>query len=84
VRIIAEAHYLARTASLFKDCSLLTITDLYKLQLAIFMYRYHKGTLPKIFDNYFSPNTSRHDHNIRTKFNLHLIPCRTKARRFIV
>src|SRR6218665_3242325 len=56
VRIIAETHYLAHTASLFKDYSLLTITDLYKLQLAIFMYRYHKGTLPKIFDHYFSLN----------------------------
>jgi len=49
VRIIAGTHYLAHTASLFKDCSLLTITDLYKLQLAIFMYRYHKGNLRKIF-----------------------------------
>ena len=75
---------LSHTASLFKDCSLLTITDLYKLQLAIFMYRYHKGTLPKIFDHYFSLNASLHDHNTRTKFNLHPILCRTNARRFTV
>jgi len=32
------------------------------------MYRYRKGTLPKIFDNYFSPNTSLHNDNTKTKF----------------
>lgn len=84
VRIIAGTHYLAHTASLFKDYSLLTITDLYKLQLAIFMYRYHKGTLPKIFDHYFSLNASLHDHNTRIKFNLHPTLCRTNVRRFTV
>src|SRR6218665_1550163 len=31
VKIIPRTHYLAHTASLFKDYSLLTITDLYKL-----------------------------------------------------
>src|SRR6218665_3339081 len=46
VRIIAGTHYLAHTASLFMDCSLLTNTDLYKQQSAIFMYRYHTYTLP--------------------------------------
>ena len=82
VRIIARTHYLAHTASLSKDCSLLTITDLYKLQLTIFMYRYHKGTLPKIYDHYFSLNASLHDHNTRTKFNLHSILSRTNVSLF--
>src|SRR6218665_871567 len=82
--IIAGTHYLAHTASLFKYRSLLTITDLYKLQLAICMYRYHKGTLPKIVDHYFSLNASLHDHNTRNKCNLHPIICRTNVRRFTV
>ena len=84
-RIIAGTHYLAHIVSLFNDCSLLTITDFYKLQLAIFMYRQHKGTLSKIFDHYFSLNASLHDHNTRIKFfNLHPTLCRTNVRHFTV
>ena len=53
VRLIAGVHYLATTPDLFYDLNILTVFDLYKFQLAIFMYNHQSRKLPLIFDNYF-------------------------------
>lgn len=53
VRIIEGAHYLTSSSNLCRDLKLLTITDLYSLQLAGFMYCHHNQNLPIAFNNYF-------------------------------
>ena len=51
VRLIAGVHYLATTPNLFYDLNILTVFDLYKFQLAIFMYNHQSRKVPPIFDD---------------------------------
>ena len=80
VRIIAGAHYLAGTFDLFKSLNLLSIFDLHKLQLAMFMYRHQNHSLPSIFNGYFTTNASVHNYNTRTRLNLRHVMGRTNIR----
>jgi|SRR6218665_257771 len=53
VRLIVGVHYLLRTTRLFESFGILTVFDLYKLQLGVFMYNHQRHYLPPIFDDYF-------------------------------
>src|SRR6218665_1063951 len=83
-RLIAGVHYLATTPNLFYDLNILTVFDLYKFQLAIFMYNHQSRKLPPIFDDYFIANVTVHDHCTRSQFRLHTIPYITNTRYFTV
>ena len=67
VRNITLSDFRDHSAPLFKDLKLLRVTDIYLLNLGIFMYKHSMGILPKIFRliSYF---TKRHDyHNYMTR-----------------
>ena len=84
IRIIAGLHYLAHTSALFYNLNILNIFDLYKFQLAIFMYQYHKNVLPNVFKNYFTSNAVIHNYQTRSRFNLHIELSKTNIRYFSV
>lgn len=84
IRIIAGQHYLASTINLFPRFNILNIFDLYKLQVASFMYLFHNNYLPTNFSNYFKTNNSIHSHNTRASINLHIESCRTNIRYFTI
>ena len=84
VRLISGTGYLAPSSHLFYSLNLLTIFDLYKLQLATLMYHHQNKTLPTIFFSYFTTNATVHDHETRFRHNLRSILCKTNIRYFSV
>lgn len=54
VRIICNSHYLSHSGPLFLELKILTIYDMYKFDLGIFMYKHITCHLPKVFTNYFT------------------------------
>ena len=38
IRVISNSHYRCHTAPLFAKCNILTVTDMYSLELGVFMY----------------------------------------------
>src|SRR5688572_28276228 len=69
IRVISGAHYLAESCHLFKPLDILTIYDIYKLQLAMLIYRHHNGTLPALFNSYYTVITDVHAYNPRHRQN---------------
>jgi hypothetical protein len=65
IRICTNSHYLAHTPPLFADLNALTIQDIHKLQIAIFMYKFHNNMLPDIFNNYFVKTNEIHGYKTR-------------------
>ena len=50
IRIISDSCFNDHTKPLFKKLSILNIRDVFKHQIATFMYDYESGNLPIIFD----------------------------------
>lgn len=57
----------------FTDLSILSLSNIYHMELNIFMFKYTKNTLPKIFANYFPLNNEIHNHNTRSANQLRVI-----------
>ena len=55
---------------LMKEHGLLSIEDIFKHEVAVFMFKYHNHFLPPAFDHIFQSKTS----SIITQRNSHLIP----------
>ena len=53
IRITANKTYLSHTDPLFKSLSILKITDLYKLHMALFAHDYIHQKLPDSFQNFY-------------------------------
>ena len=86
VRIITFSNRDAHSSPLFSQLGLIKLMDLVTTHTALFMFQYHHHLLPKAFDNFFSPISSKHNNtrlaskstyyvdHVRTnysKFNLH-------------
>ena len=71
----------AHTEPIFLDLKLsiiqLYIYQLYKILL--FMLKYIRGCLPKLFNNYYIRNVDMHSHVTRQQNKLHTHKCRTSA-----
>jgi hypothetical protein len=59
------------TSNLHRDLSILTIKDVFKLQIAKFVYQHKNGSLPAIFQNYFSTNAQVHRYRTRQANLMH-------------
>src|SRR5688572_25126921 len=79
-------HACAPLAMANRISTSITIYDIYiyKLQLAILMYRHKVGMLPALFSNYFLVNAVIHDHNTRYRQNYRSEVCRINVRYFSV
>ena len=53
------------TVKLFSQLGLIKFMDLVTMQTAVFMFQYYHNLLPKVFDNYFTCISSKHNYNTR-------------------
>ena len=77
IRIIASAGYYAKSDPLFHKLDILKITDIYKLSVASFLFKFVKGKLPSIFNDIFIRSSDIATRVTRNKNKLALPLCRT-------
>ena len=79
-RIITFSTFQAHSQPLFKQLALMTVYDIFKYQLAMFMYKCVNNLLPQHSSFNFVVNDTLHDYSTRSSTNLHIVYCRTKCR----
>ena len=72
IRINSAAEFRTHAADLFKRHRQLTLVDINKLQIAIFVFKSLTNLLPSVFMDYFKCNSELHRHT-RSANNLHII-----------
>ena len=75
VRIIKYLPHRAHTEPIFSDLKLLNIYQLYKQNILLFMFKYIRGCLPKLFNNYYIRNVDIQSHVARQQNKLHTHKC---------
>ncbi len=65
IRTVSKSHYRSHTAPLFACHSVLTVDDMYTLELGLFMYKYSINELPVAFKNYFTKRSDIHNYPTR-------------------
>ena len=66
------AKYREHTLPLFFKSNQLTIADMYKMNIAAFIYRARHDKLPVLFQNFFVLNSQVHEHFTRKCRNSHI------------
>lgn len=84
IRVICNVPYRAHTKSLFLNLEILPFDCHNKLQVGLFMYKFHTHSLPKSFDQWFIRNREVHGHKTRSFNKYHLFSVRTKIRQFSI
>ena len=69
---ITNSHYRSHSEPLFAKSNLLNVTDMYTLELGVFMYKYSINDLPVAFKEYFMKRSDIHDYPTRHINNLNL------------
>lgn len=77
IRIIKSAGYTAHTDPIFSELKLLRLSDIYTLYIMTFVFKFIKGMLPKVFDNFFQRNCDVSTRVTRNSHKLHLPKFRT-------
>ena len=72
IRTITNSPRITHSSPLFHKLNTLTITDINKLQTALFMHDYSHNNLPLNFTDYFQTNKQMHTHNTRQANKFHL------------
>ena len=72
MRTIANSHYRSHTGPLFAKNNPLNVTDMYTLELGVFMYKYSISDPPVAFKEYFMKRSAIHDYPTRHINNLNL------------
>ena len=65
LRAISFNNVRTQVTSLYKNLNSLKLDDIYKLELAKFMYKVYNKNLPKIIENKFTKLASTHEYNTR-------------------
>ena len=65
IRTISNSHYRSHTAPLFAKYNFLTITDMYTMELGVFMFKYSINDLPVAFKTFFSKRSDVHNYPTR-------------------
>ena len=73
IRIISAAEYRTHADDLFKRHIQLTLVNINKLQIAIFVFKSLNNLLPSVFMDDFKCNSELHRHFTRSANNLHII-----------
>ena len=74
LRILLNKRLSTPFHDLYAALNIWPVSKLHEIQLLLFMHKcfYHKHLLPVIFHNYFSVNSSVHQHFTRHNFDLHI------------
>ena len=67
LRIISKVTYKSAVTNI-PSLSILKIRDIFKLELAEFMYKYHSQTLSNTFEKYFNSSATTHSHETGNAF----------------
>ena len=65
IRTVARSNYRSHAAPLFANYNILTVTDMYTLELGSFMFKYHINDLPVVFNKYFDKRSDIHNYQTR-------------------
>ena len=65
VRVICGARKFDHTLPLFQKSKLLNLKQLYIYSVQLFLYKYHNGNLPDVFNNFFVISGAVHGHETR-------------------
>ena len=79
IRIIKSLPFRTHTSPYFEGLNILNIIQLCKYKVILFMFKYVKGLLPVIFENYFVTNDDCHSYTTRIGNHLHPLRCRKSA-----
>lgn len=79
-RLITFSDYRAHSKPLFIQLKLLTVYQMCKVQLCLYVYKSIKGLFPPGIAIQFQQNASIHNYNTRQKLHLHIEGCRTTSR----
>ncbi|MFZ2538156.1 MAG: reverse transcriptase family protein, partial [Oscillospiraceae bacterium] len=83
-RLITFSAFRATTKPLFLQLKLLTIYNIYKFQLATYMYRILNSLIPALDHHNFKTGSTIHDYNTRHKNDLRKPQCRTGLRQKMI
>ena len=65
LRIMTFSRYTCHVTPLYKNLQLLKLTDIYNLELAKLMHKFHYGMLPATYNNLFQLTSQIHSHFTR-------------------
>ena len=65
MRIITFSKFDAHSSPIFKYLTIIKLPDLYVLNIAIFMHKFHHKKLPSAFNHYFTTVNEIHAYNTR-------------------
>ena len=71
IRMITLSNHRSPSAPLFERAQILTLTEVHYFKIALFMFRHYHDKVPIVFNDFFIQNDAIHEHNTRTKTNLH-------------
>ena len=72
IRTVSNSHFRSHVLPFFAKNNFLTITDMYTLELGVFMYKFYINDLPVAFNDYFKKRSDIHDYPTRKINNLTL------------
>jgi hypothetical protein len=81
LRTVVLANNMAPSKAIFYQLKRLTIYDVYRLQVASFMYSNLRGETPHLFQNQFKTNSQFHPYLTRSAASLHLTRARINLRK---
>ena len=79
-RVITFSDFRASSKPLFFQLKLLPIYDIYKFNVATYMYKIINGLIPVLNHQRFALKSNIHGHDTRQRDNIHLPFCRTTMR----
>ena len=65
IRIITFSKFDKHSSPLFKQTKILKLFDLIKIQISLFMYKFHNNRLPTVFDSFFIKTIKIHKNKTR-------------------
>ena len=80
IRLMTFSNYLAHSKLLFFRLYILPIYEMYKYNLAVYMFRIINNLIPPLNHHRFIFNSSIHYHNTKSKSKIHTRYCRTAMR----
>ena len=86
IRIITFSKFDAHSTPLFYRLEILKFIDLIFTNNALFMYDFHNGTLPPVFNDFFRPIHKVHQYNTRlaSKKSFYIPKIRTNYGKFSI
>ena len=72
IRVVSNSHCRCHTGPLFAKSKFLIVTDMYSLELGVFIYKFSTNELPLAFKEYFQNRSSIHGCHTRHVNDLNL------------